>query len=578
MRLKMLLLFLLAGCIAAPSLAGTIYLNPGANINSGIAGAHSGDTVVLGAGNFNVGSPITVPSGVTLTGVSYNSTHVYFNIAGGNATSYGFLVAGNASNTTIEQMDIHSNHGAIQLSLGDPYTDSYNNIHITRNNFQYGGGQLSDGSLVYGISVTMRNNGLQITHNYFHDSPNSVRNWCVFYANNANLDYNLFYNIEDGGQIQYANSNVSFSYNYGTRIHRMCQESATSASSNITYRGNVFYDWQNPYPDSFGISIVGNQSGEINFYNNYFRASLASGSGWGTPDGSGVHRFGLCFETTGYPCQVNGNQFVGTWACDVCSDGKDTNVWGNTVYGYALWGEYDGEAGGSVNVGSNSTQSVNAAPNPPANTFAGPGPGNSPPVTNSAPPPSVVTSGGSLKGSAAGAASSYSLSSLGTSDWAHWGRNGAYGNFDHKASGGSQISNVTKQGSGGYGGYTASNRKTAWTGGSPTVSDSADFGYIWANNGIGAGWSFTVPASTATHTVYVYLGGDSCGTTLTAHLSDGSAANYVATFSSSGGYSDVVAITYKAASAGQKLTLTFVKSSNINGTGGSADLMAAWLQ
>ena len=49
------------------------------------------------------------------------------------------------------------------------------------------------------------------------------------------------------------------------------------------------------------------------------------------------------------------------------------------------------------------------------------------------------------------------------------------------------------------------------------------------------------------------------------------------TFSGNSKYNDVVAITYSAASAGQKLVLTYVKSSNINGTGGSADLMAAWL-
>ena len=193
MNLKKLLLALIPCLLASPGFANTIYVSPGNNVASALGGAHYGDTVVLGAGTFNLYAPVTVPSGVTLTGVSYTSSHVVFSLAGGDSTSYGFLVAGNASNVTIEQLDLHSNHGLIQLSSGDPYTDSYQNIVITRNALQYGGGQLSDGSLVYGISSTVTNNALQITHNYFHDSQNSDRNWCCFYPTNAHFDYNLFY-------------------------------------------------------------------------------------------------------------------------------------------------------------------------------------------------------------------------------------------------------------------------------------------------------------------------------------------------------------------------------------------------
>jgi hypothetical protein len=218
----------------------------------------------------------------------------------------------------------------------------------------------------------MTNNGLQITHNYFHDSPYANRNWCIFYANNANLDYNQFYNIEDGGQIQYPLSNVSFSHNYGTNIHRMGQESHTDAQSTVNFIGNVFYDWVNPYPDSTGISIVGAESGQVNFQNNYFRSSIAPGSSWGTPDGSGVNRFGFVFEATGYPCNVSGNTFVGVWAACVCSQSTNTNVWDNTIYGGGLWGNFDGQDGGTVNEWNNSIQSANNGPQPPANTFAGP--------------------------------------------------------------------------------------------------------------------------------------------------------------------------------------------------------------
>jgi fibronectin type 3 domain-containing protein len=184
---------------------------------------------------------------------------------------------------------------------------------------------------------------------------------------------------------------------------------------------------------------------------------------------------------------------------------------------------------------------------------------------------------GSLAGSQATAAAGYNLTAIGTSDWAHWGRGGVYGNFDHDATGNSQISNVNVLGTGQVGGYSDSSRSVSWSNGTPTTSDTGDDGYIWANNALGAGFSFTVPADTNTRTLEVYAGGYSSGATLTAHLSDGSAADYVATASGSGTYANIYTITYKAASAGQTLTISYVKSATIGDASGSVDLIAAML-
>jgi hypothetical protein len=189
--------------------------------------------------------------------------------------------------------------------------------------------------------------------------------------------------------------------------------------------------------------------------------------------------------------------------------------------------------------------------------------------------PSLI--GGSLAGSQATAASSYNLTTLGTSDWIHWGTGDVAGTIDRKATGNSQISNVTVLGSGSYGAFTDPSRTVSWTDGTPLVSDAGDHAYLWANTAIGAGYSFTVPAGATTQTLYVYAGGYSSGGTLTAQLSDGSAANYVATPSGTGLYSNLYTITFHAASAGQTLTVSYVKSANINGTGGSVDLIAAAL-
>jgi hypothetical protein len=591
---KAFILSLVPAFLAAPCLAATISLSPGANVISAVAGAHPGDTVLFNSGTFNLTAPINVPNGVTLAGVSPSASHIVFNLPGGSFGSYGIVLGYNQSNITIENLDLVSNLGVIQMSNGS----GYNNISISYNNLQYGGGQLPDGTLVFGISGTVLNNNLQITHNYFHDSTQQIsRNWCIWFAQNSNIDYNLFYNIEDGGQIADAGPNVSFSYNYGTHIHRMGQEGGLDSQSSMTINGNVFYDWINPYPDSDALSIVG-VSGQMNYTNNYFRASIAPGSSWGTPDGSGTYRFGIAIEGTGQPANVDGNTFVGTWACDYSSTMVNAQVWNNTVWGGALWGDFDGEPGpngyGSCVTWSNTMNgSANGAPNPPANTFAGPNPSGvattpvTPPVTTPVTTPTTPTapivvqssSGGALSGAQSVAAASYNLSNLGTSDWAHWGRGGVYGNFDHKSNGGSQISNVTVVGSGGsQGGYTDSSRSVSWTGGAPTASVSGDSGYIWANNAVGGGYSFTVPAGTTAHTLYIYAGGYSSGSQLTAHLSDGSAPDYTVSSSGNSHYANIVALTFQAASAGKSMTIWYTKSQNLNGSGGSTDLIAAWLQ
>jgi hypothetical protein len=189
----------------------------------------------------------------------------------------------------------------------------------------------------------------------------------------------------------------------------------------------------------------------------------------------------------------------------------------------------------------------------------------------------AVAAGGSLAGSAATASSSYNLTSLGTIDWAHWGTNQNASAFDDKATGGGQISNVTRVGAGSYGAYTDSSRDVIWSDGTPLAKDNGDQSYIWANNATGAGYSFTTPADTTTRTLYVYLGGYDSGGTLTAHLSDTSAADYTTSFSGSGIYSDIVAITYKAGSASQHLLITYTKTAGVGVSGGSVDLDAAWL-
>jgi hypothetical protein len=184
---------------------------------------------------------------------------------------------------------------------------------------------------------------------------------------------------------------------------------------------------------------------------------------------------------------------------------------------------------------------------------------------------------GSLTATFGTAAASYNLTTLGASDWAHWGRGGVYGRFDHKASGGSQISNVTVVGSGAVsGGWSDAARSVTWTGGTPTASGTNDHGYIWSNGALNTGFSFTAPADTQTRTLQVYVGASNASATLTAHLSDGSAPDYSKSYTGPGAF--IYTITYKALAANQTLKITLLKTGNNAGfTDGSADLDAAML-
>ena len=153
---------------AAP--AATVTAQPGDDLQSDINRAGAGGTVIFATGTFNSG-PVAVHTGQTLIGAPNFGSHVNFSCSG--QTLYGMAVDANASNITLTGIDLHSSNGLICLRDGT----RYQNIHITGNQLQFGGGSLADGTLVFGIFGSIGCDDLQICFNYFHDSPNSVRNW-----------------------------------------------------------------------------------------------------------------------------------------------------------------------------------------------------------------------------------------------------------------------------------------------------------------------------------------------------------------------------------------------------------------
>jgi hypothetical protein len=192
-------------------------------------------------------------------------------------------------------------------------------------------------------------------------------------------------------------------------------------------------------------------------------------------------------------------------------------------------------------------------------------------------------SGGSLTGSgtAVKATTAVNLTTVGTSDWGHWGQSSA-SSFDHKSAGGSQIGNVSVVGSGSLGQFTDSIQQMTWTDGTPTASATSSPNGVWIS-GIGNGLSVTAPADTTQRTLIVYVGGYKSGGKLTAHLSDGSAADFVdssmlgaSTGTDGSHYYATYTLTYKAASAGQTLTVSWIMASDAGS--GNITLQAAALQ
>jgi len=173
---------------------------------------------------------------------------------------------------------------------------------------------------------------------------------------------------------------------------------------------------------------------------------------------------------------------------------------------------------------------------------------------------------GLLSGGVVASAAAVDLTAVGTSDWAHWP------NYDHKASGGGQIGNVAAVGSG-MTAYANDPRRLTWSDGTPNASGSSSGGvYI---SGAGKGFSITVPADTTQRTLTLYVGGWSSSGRLTAHLSDGSAADYVdASLSGTSQYDGVYTLSYKAASAGKTLTVQWLEVAGY----GNVTLQAATLR
>jgi hypothetical protein len=177
------------------------------------------------------------------------------------------------------------------------------------------------------------------------------------------------------------------------------------------------------------------------------------------------------------------------------------------------------------------------------------------------------------------------LTAEGTSDWAVWGyANGGQSTSlapdVHKA-GGSGISALTDISNGnplrGLGQFGFFAHSFQWSDGTPTASASNATGGIQHDgqghiaSNAGEGFSFTVPADTATSTLRIYADTHGGTSQLTATLSDGSAVPVVFNaFAAGTDDAECFTIQYAAGSASQTLTVTFTLTADMTGAGSNS--------
>jgi hypothetical protein len=181
-----------------------------------------------------------------------------------------------------------------------------------------------------------------------------------------------------------------------------------------------------------------------------------------------------------------------------------------------------------------------------------------------------VAINGALSGSGDSARTAVDLSAEGALDWVHWGDT----SLNRKSGGGSQIGTYTVVGGGSPAKYSNDPRPMSWTGGTLAATGMNNLNGLYLS-GTGKGFTITAPADTTTRTLVVHVGGWNSGGTLTAHLSDGSSADFVNTTSIlSGQYDRNYTLVYHAAGVGKVLTVTWKMASG----SGNVTLNGAALQ
>ena len=164
------------------------------------------------------------------------------------------------------------------------------------------------------------------------------------------------------------------------------------------------------------------------------------------------------------------------------------------------------------------------------------------------------------------------LTAEGSADWVHWGKDSA-SSVNRKADGTGEIGTLTPFGGSANRFNDTARLRYSWSDGTPAGSATTQAGLYIV--GQGKGFELEVPADTSARTLVVYLGGFRAQGRIDVSLSDGSAPALVATVENlSAAFDRRLALSYRAGSAGQTLTVRYTQTTS----SGNITVQAATLQ
>ena len=299
-------------------------------IQRAIDASKPGDTVRFPSGTFDCSGTIFLRSNRTYQGTG--DTTLRFNDLA--ADVYGVAFLPNCAEVAFDGFQIVG--AGVRLTDGERYRD----IRITNNH-------VTQTRNTPGVYVTIPSDRLVIERNRFHDYDHY--GVIAYHINEACVSRNIFHNIQQGAHLLAPSNACNFSFNHGTRLTRMgleVQRMGDTIARDMVVEGNVFYDWKLPFRDSFGLSIVADESVNTRIVNNYVRADHTGEWNDETArDGQGK-RFGYGIEAGFTSGVVEGNIVGGPFANHVVASHKNTPVRSNKLYGRPVWKKHiTGEPG-----------------------------------------------------------------------------------------------------------------------------------------------------------------------------------------------------------------------------------------
>jgi len=323
-------------------------------ISNALLAARAGDRVIFAPGEYNVSKTLTFRTGQTI--MANNDATLKFNLPGSRL--YGAVFFKDSSDITVTGLKFEG--GALSLSAGSHYT----NISIVNN-------EITKTNGTAGVFASIPSERLIIEGNKIH----SFSGWgaILWHMNNGSYSKNKLCGITQGAHILAPRDNNQVSFNVGRHLIRMgieMQAHNHSIARNTTVEGNVFYDWRLPYRDSFGLSIVPDNSINTRIINNYLSANHTGD--WNPEayiDGQG-QRYGYGIEAGFDSGEVSGNIIGGPFANMIVVSHPNMSVRNNKMYGVPKWRNYVAAEGGPHGSGSWTPQDIYAGGNTTDRNFA----------------------------------------------------------------------------------------------------------------------------------------------------------------------------------------------------------------